>query len=210
MYKMLIPYDTVSQILSSYGITVNGVLHIGAHECEELAAYTQNGVNPDNIIWIEANPSLVEKMRAAGTPVYNAAISNKEEEVPFYITNNGQSSSLLKFGTHAQHYPWCVVSNTITVKTETLQTFIDKHKIHIGNYNFWNLDIQGCELSALISAGDNIMSADAIYCEVNIEEVYEGCALLTDLDTYLSKYNFTRHSISMTGAGWGDALYIKT
>ncbi len=206
---MLIPYSQVCKILRENGINVTGVLHIGAHECEELDAYISNGIKKENIVWIEANPDLVQRMNARGTYVYNAAISDTENEVPFYVTNNGQSSSLLEFGTHAKYYPWCVVSNVITVKTERLDSFIQLNHININNYNFWNLDIQGSELAALISAGDNITAADAIYCEVNTEEVYKGCSLLGDLDTYLASHGFTRHSISMTDANWGDALYIK-
>jgi len=51
---MLIPFDTCFHILYSYNKTPTGILHIGAHQCEELNAYMKNGVNPQKIYWIDA------------------------------------------------------------------------------------------------------------------------------------------------------------
>jgi FkbM family methyltransferase len=209
LFIMLIPYSTIVKKLAAAGIHVTGILHIGAHECEELAAYVANGVPAANVDWIEANPELVARMAARGIKVHQAAVSDTEAELPFHITNNGQSSSLLEFGTHAASYPWCKVVQTITVKTEHLTTIIERAAIPIKTRNFWNLDIQGAELSALKSAGDALQYADAIYTEVNTQEVYKGCCLLGELDSFLAEKGFVRNAISMTGAGWGDALYIR-
>lgn len=207
---MLIPYSNVVDSLAKFNISVRGILHIGAHECEELDAYTAKGVPASSIDWIEANPELVARMANRGIVVHNAAISDVEAELPFHITNNGQSSSLLEFGTHATSYPWCKVVKTINVYTERLESVIERCAIPIAERNFWNLDIQGAELSALRSARDAIRHADAIYTEVNTREVYKGCCLLGELDAFLNDKGFIRHSISMTDKGWGDALYIRT
>lgn len=206
---MLIPYHTIVPFLAKKSITVRGVLHIGAHECEELPDYLQSGVLANEIDWVEANPALVARMAARGIAVHNAAVSDVETELPFHITNNGQSSSLLEFGTHKTSYPWCKVVETITVRTKRLDTLITEKSIPMERRNFWNLDIQGAELSALRSAGDNINFADAIYAEVNTQEVYRGCGQLPELDAFLAIKGFTREMISMTGAGWGDALYVR-
>jgi FkbM family methyltransferase len=204
---MLIPFHIVVSYLKQHGISVRGILHIGAHECEELKDYRRQGVSA--IDWVEANPVLVARMAERGIPVHNAAVSDVEAALPFYITNNGQSSSLLPFGTHATSYPWCKVVETITVTTQRLDHLITEKKIPIEHRNFWNLDIQGAELSALRSAGDAIQYADAIYAEVNTEEVYKGCALLPDLDSFLTEKGFERVATKMTEAGWGDALYVR-
>jgi FkbM family methyltransferase len=206
---MLIPINKVNDILRSKNISIKGVLHIGAHECEELEGYNSVGVKSSDVDWVEANPALVERMKQRGIFVHNAAISDKEMELPFYITNNGQSSSLLEFGTHEKSYPWCKVVDKITVNTQRLDNLIKNAQIPIETRNFWNLDIQGAELDALRSAADYINFADAIYCEVNTEEVYKGCALLPELDKFLADKGFVREIISMTVQGWGDALYVK-
>lgn len=206
---MLIPYRNVVQLLAAKGIVVKGILHIGAHECEELPDYLRCGVAVNEIDWVEANPALVARMAARGVSVHNAAVSDVEADLPFHITNNGQSSSLLAFGTHEASYPWCKVVETITVHTKRLDSLITEKSIPVERRNFWNLDIQGAELSALRSAGDNINFADAIYAEVNTQEVYRGCGQLPELDAFLESKGFKREAIRMTDAGWGDALYVR-
>jgi FkbM family methyltransferase len=206
---MLIPFYKIKNILDMKGISVKGILHVGAHECEELKDYIDNGVLETSIDWVEANPTLVKKMEDRGIKVHNAAVSDVETVLPFYITNNGQSSSLLQFGTHQISYPWCQVCEVISVKTQTLENLITKENIPITERNFWNLDIQGSELSALKSAGENINYADVIYTEVNTREVYKDCCQLPELDSFLESKGFKRELIEMTDEGWGDALYIR-
>ena len=47
---MLIPL----KYLINYQIPIKGVIHVGAHELEEMKDYLKRGI--DKIIWIEANP----------------------------------------------------------------------------------------------------------------------------------------------------------
>ena len=149
-------------------------------------------------------------MNSRGIPnVYCAALNDTEQTVKFNITNNGQSSSLLDFGTHKTNYPSIRVIESREVQTQTLKNFIEKNNISIEKCNFWNLDIQGKELDVLKSAEEYIKYADAIYCEVNTEEVYQGCGVLVDLDVFLKSKGLQRVKLEMTFAGWGDALYVR-
>ena len=75
--------------------------------------------------------------------------------------------------------------------------------------NFWNLDIQGKELDVLLSGEEYLIYADAIYCEVNTQEVYKGCGILKDLNDFLHERGFLRVAIKLTDMGWGDALYLR-
>jgi FkbM family methyltransferase len=208
---MLIKGDEVADILNKHGINVRGVLHIGAHELEERPFYNNTlNVVDDDIVWVDANPELVSKATSSGHKnVYCGAISADEKELDFKISNNGQSSSLLDFGLHKQHYPWIHYVNTIKVKTETLGSFFNRNNLDGRKYNFWNLDIQGVEYDVLRSATEFFAQVDAIYTEINTAEVYKGCGLLNEIDDLLTSYGFTRIRTEMTGAQWGDALYIK-
>ena len=207
---MLIPFNECCSILKEYGKTPTGVLHIGAHECEELKDYVNEGVDPDNIYWIDAIQEKVDAMINRGIPnVYCAALDNKESIVKFHITNNGQSSSLLDLGTHKQSYPYIHVTESRDVKTQTLKKFLELNNLDMEGHNFWNLDIQGKELDVLNSGKEHLVYADAIYCEVNTEEVYRGCGVLNDLDIFLNEHGFKRVKIKMTDVGWGDALYVR-
>jgi len=141
--------------------------------------------------------------------VYNALITDKDdEETAFNISNNVQSSSVLEFETHSQEHPWVVYVDKINIKSITIDTFFEKNNIDASKYNFWNFDIQGAELMALKGAVKSIKYAKALYLEVNEKELYKNCAIITEIDEFLSKYNFKRVLTKMTQHGWGDALYI--
>lgn len=205
---MLIPFGDLE-----IKTPVKGVVHIGAHECEERQGYIDNfKIDDSNIIWIEANPDIVNKMR----PVYPHATilsecvsSEDNKTVSFMITNNYQSSSILNLKTHKIEHPWVYETNRIELKTKTLNTIFKENNFIHSDYNFMNLDIQGAELLALKGSTEILPFIDYIYCEVNEKELYEGCALLNELDEFLLSHKFKRVLISMTQHGWGDAFYVK-
>ena len=207
---MLIP---LNQLVNHFKLNLRGVLHIGAHECEEQTAYLQQGIKNENIYWLEAMDNKVAEMKEKmpNVQIYHCVVNNEDDkELELKITNNGQSSSLLDLGSHLKHHPHVCVVGTKKYKTTRLDTFIKENNIPIKNLNFLNLDIQGMELKAMKSMGDHISKFDYIYTEVNTEYVYKNCALLKEIDEYLSKYGFKQVAIKMCGNyGWGDAFYMK-
>jgi hypothetical protein len=87
-------------------------------------------------------------------------------------------------------------------------------------FNFINIDVQGFELEVFRGAKKTLSQIDYIIAEVNKEELYRNCALVAEVDLFLSKYGFSRVEtkwITDTNLGnyrpkaetWGDALYIK-
>jgi hypothetical protein len=112
-----------------------------------------------------------------------------------------------------QHHPQVVVTGVTHHKTTTIDTFMKLVNKNPALYNFWNFDIQGAEMLALKGAEESIKYVQALYLEVNSEEVYKGCPLISDLDTYLGARGFERVLTKMWdngSCGWGDALYIRT
>lgn len=207
---MLIRFEDVAKVLFSRNIDITGVLHIGAHECEELGFYDKLGVNKQDIVWIDAVPFKVVDAQNRGIPnVYNALVTDKDdEEVMFNVSNNIQSSSVLEFGTHSTEHPWVFYVDKISHKTITVDTFFARNQIDAIKHNLWNFDIQGAELMALKGATQSIRHAKALYLEVNERELYKGCALIGEIDEFLAQYNFERVLTSITDHGWGDALYV--
>jgi FkbM family methyltransferase len=205
---MLIPYlDLVKQ----YNIKVSGILHVGAHECEELKDYIKGGLSMNDIYWVEGQETLVNNMKEKGiSNLYHALIDEDNKEVTFYISNNGQSSSILEFGTHSKHHPHVHYVSSHKQTTTRLDTWIEKHAIPIERLNFLNLDIQGVELRALKSMEKYLKHIDYIYTEVNTEEVYKGCDTIGSIDAYLKPFGFERRDYRIYRQyGWGDAFYIK-
>ena len=207
---MLIPLEKIKQILSEKNINLTGAFHIGAHECEELDAYKNLGLNPKDVVWIDAIPFNVEKTTIRGIPnVYASVITDKDDEdIIFNISNNVQSSSVLEFGTHSYEHPGIVYVDKIQQKTITIDTFFKRHNLDASKYDLWNFDIQGAELMALKGGTESIKFAKAIYLEITEHELYIGCGLVSDIDAFLAQYGFKRVLTTMTGHGWGDALYV--
>ena len=202
--------EEVIGVLAKYNITPRGVLHIGAHECEEISFYKRIGINENNIIWIDAIPKKVEEAKARGIKnVYQAVVADTDgKDIEFKITNNVQSSSILDFGTHTKHHSWVHFVDTLKLKTSTIQALYKENGWDPEKYDFWNFDIQGAELMALKGASNHIKNAKVIYLEVNEKELYKNCGLIDEVDKLLESFGFSRILTKMTSHGWGDALYI--
>lgn len=206
---MLISFE---HLVKKYKLDIDGILHIGAHECEERNQYNKY-VNDRNIYWVDALPDKVCKIKQVDNniQIYQALIDvDNDNDVLFNVANNGQSSSILEFGTHAKHHPDCRFIDVIKLKSIRLDTFIEVNGINMNTVNFMNLDIQGKELDAIKSMGSYLKNIDYIYTEVNTEHVYKNCCLLEEIDSYLYTFGFERVECVINGnCGWGDAFYVK-
>jgi|UniRef100_A0A6C0CZ77 FkbM family methyltransferase len=208
---MLIPQHTVINLLKEKGLAITGVFHIGAFECEELEFYQKLGLSPTDVVWIDAVNDKVIQAKERGIPnVFNAVITDKDDEiVTFNVSNNIASSSILDLCTHKIEHPHIFYTNSFTAKSITVASFFEKNNIDSSKLNFWNFDIQGAELLALKGAEKYLHKVDVIYLEVNIKELYKGCAMMSDIDLYLADFGFIRVITEMTRYSWGDAVYIK-
>ena len=202
---MLIP---LHYIVNKYNIHFKGILHVGAHECEELKDYLHY-LPIEKILWIEAIPQKVaiSKKKYPNILIENAVVSDTVEKVKFNISNNFESSSILDFGLHSKHHPHIHYIGYFETETKLLKDIICNYNIH---YNFLNLDIQGVELKALKSMESYLHKVDYIYTEVNSDYVYKGCALIGEIDAYLQPFGLKRVETKWCGDyNWGDALYIR-
>jgi FkbM family methyltransferase len=203
---MLIPFKN---LVYKYNISKSVILHIGAHECEELREYNEMGF--DKVIWIEGNPSIVRRMRERGVNVLHGLVSDNDGDiVDFIITNNGQSSSILELEEHLREHPHVYEVNRIPLNTITVDTLLKMNNILVSEIKFVNIDIQGAELLALKGMHSVLESANYLYMEVNEKHLYRNCGLISEIDEYLKPYGFFRVETKMTEHGWGDALYMKS
>ena len=100
--------DYIRNYLRKYNIPINGVIHVGAHKCEELPHYEYANISRDKIIWVEANSNLViENLRNHNNiKIFNYCVSDQDDlDVEYKITNNSQSSSILDLDIHEKNYP---------------------------------------------------------------------------------------------------------
>lgn len=198
------------QLVKKYNIQFTGILHVGAHECEELVDY-EKYINRDKILWIEAIDSKVQYVinKYNNLLIEQAVVSDVVEIVKFNISNNYQSSSIFELGYHELLHPTIHYTESYQTETKKLCDIIEKYDI---NYNFINLDIQGAELKALKGMENYLNNIDYIYSEVNGSQIYKGCNQINELDEYLSKFNFKRVETEWylnNSSTWGDAFYLK-
>jgi FkbM family methyltransferase len=203
--------------LNKYLKERKGVIHIGANDGGERDWYVDNGFSP--VIWFEPNPEVFIKLhnnlqdsKYSDQYCYNYGVHDTLTKTILHVANNeGQSSSILPLGLHKQYHPKVKYVKDIEIELVRLDTFISTYSFLKNiNFNFLNIDVQGCELNVIRSFGQDISKLDYIYTEVNTAEVYEGCSLLKDIDLYLNSFGFIRVETKMTKNQWGDAFYINT
>jgi len=199
---------SLHELIQRYNIQIKGILHVGAHECEELNDYLRY-IPIEKMLWVDALPDKVAlcKQKYPGVLIENAIVSDVIETVRFNVSNNGQSSSMLDFGLHSHFHPEVHYIGYFESETKLLKDILPKYDIE---YNFLNFDIQGAELKALKGMEEYLNKVDYLYTEVNSDYVYKNCALVTELDEYLLKYGLHRVETQWCGDfRWGDAFYIR-
>lgn len=216
---MLIPLYELQAILSKCGIDkVTGVLHIGSHDCEEMEVYRKLGLNEDDIVWIDAIEEKVQeaKLFRGMKNVYQAVITDKDgDTVTFHVSNNIQSSSVLDLDLHKIEHPHIYYTHDRMLVTKTIDTFMSEisSSFDSSKLNMWNIDIQGAELQALKGGIKTLQSGkvDILYLEINEKSLYKDCALVGEIDDFLSSVGrgYKRVFTCLTHHGWGDAIYMK-
>jgi FkbM family methyltransferase len=199
---------SLHELVQKYNINFKGILHVGAYECEELQDY-ERYIGRDKILWIEALLGKVDfcKSHFQNLNIENAVVSDKVEKILFKVANNGQSSSILDFGLHSHYHPHVHYVTSFECETKMLKDILPNYNIE---YNFLNFDIQGAELKALKGMEEYLSNVDYLYTEVNSDQVYKDCAIVTELDDYLKHFGLVRVETKWTDCKWGDAFYIKS
>lgn len=207
---MLIPFR---DLFEKYQVNPKGILHIGAHFGQEMNAYREQTDAP--VVFVEAMPETYRELcrRMAyydRVKCIHACISDVDgQQVTFNISNNeGQSSSLLDFGTHTSEHPTVVFTKKIRLQTTTVRSMLRDHHVPAEELDFINIDLQGAELMALRSM--DLRHVKYAYIEVNQKHLYRDCPLVEDIDAHLADYGLRRVETSWTPHGWGDAFYIKS
>lgn len=181
----------------------HGVIHVGAHKCEEQPFYDRLGLK--NVLWIDGNDELCRE----NSRIVNALLSDEDgKQVDFIITSNdAMSSSILELKEHLIEHPDCVEKQRVrkhTTRLDTLMKVYDQNK-----YDMLVLDVQGAELLVLKGGTETLKNINCLVSEVNTKELYKDCVLLEQLDDFLTEQGFVRVFTNMTRHGWGDAVYVR-
>jgi FkbM family methyltransferase len=191
-------------------MNVTGIIHIGAHygifeeECfRNLGVKEQMFFEPIKYGW-----GILEANFKYKYPIFQLAVGNDNRPVIMHVDhdNSAMSSSILTPKKHLEYYPNVRFVEDIEVQMIKLDTFF---RLGIPGYNMLNIDVQGYELEVLKGAENLIdLYVDYICTETSLEELYENCALLSQVDEFLSP-KFDRVEFQLAHKSFGDALYIR-
>lgn len=107
---------------------------------------------------------------------------------------------------YGARWPGCLFDEQVTVETKRLDTFCRENKIdHI---DFVWMDTQGAEKDVLTGMGDMIQNIDYIYTEFYDEEMYEECAGLEEIKSFLPGFELIQ-IWGYNDADGGDVLFKK-
>ena len=142
---------------------------------------------------------------------HKIALGDFDGQTEINIAGNINSSSLLEMlPRHEKSAPSSKYTKKENIHVRQLDSIFNS--LVKDNQNiFIKIDVQGYELKVLKGAKEKLNSVDYIITEVNKSELYEKCALIGEIDEYLSEYGFERAELEWYGntEPWGDAFYIK-
>ena len=201
----------LSILNNEYNLEITGISHFGAHLGQEVPSYQDLGINniylfePQKKIFNELQTKFVEENNIK---LYNFGLGSENKFVNLNLApgNSGLSSSILNPVEHKNYYPDIEFSGSEKIK---ICIYDD---LNIKNVNFLNIDIQGYEMEALKGCTRVLGSEiDYIFIEISRKPLYEGSALVKDIDNFLSEFKFVRVKTKWASSKvpWADAFYIK-
>ncbi len=185
-------------------------MHVGAHAGQEAEIYRAFGAV--DVVWIEADPQVLPRLREHVEPYGHRVVGALLDERPrssveFRRASNEMSSSLLALGTHAVEHPDITVVDTVHLPTTTLDGVC--RELALERIDLLVVDVQGAELRVLRGGGQTLGRTQACYLEVNAAPLYEGCALLPEVEAFMDEAGFVRSHLALNAHGYGDALFVR-
>jgi FkbM family methyltransferase len=198
----------LKSLQKEYHLDIKGVLHIGAHHGEENSVYDDLAIQ--NRIFFEPLSDNFKKLHeniGSRFPLIKKALGVSSCEIEMYVekANGGQSSSILKPSLHLVQYPHI----TFPEKEMVEMVRLDDVDFERNEFNFINIDVQGYELEVFKGGIQTLENIDYIMTELNIEELYENCSRLHQVEEFLGRFGFKLVKTNWAGFTWGDGFFIK-
>ena len=198
----------LSNFIDKFTKEINGIIHVGAHKGQEVQKYMEYNkevilFEPQKDIFKELikNVESLDKIQC-----YNFALGSKNEinRINRSQGNDGLSSSILAPKLHLVVQPNISFKDTEEIEVKRFDS------LGIDTLNFLTLDVQGFELEVLKGFGEELKNVNFIFTEINTKYLYQNNALVSEIDKYLSKYNFIRIYTNVDCFNYfGDAFYVK-
>ena len=174
------------QLLTS----VHGVLEVGAHRGEHIAAWSQLELKDQ--CYVEANPTAFAELertcreaRFGRTLAVAAAVGATSCVRTLHCGASTAHASFLR--THAQAPRSSTEQQThaVEVPVTTLDELVAAGRIEPRRYNLLFVDTNGTELDVLRGAGELLRHVDIVCVAVFLQPVYEGAPMPQEIQAFL-------------------------
>lgn len=194
---------------------IKGLIQIGASSGQQVKLFIENNVK-DMILFEPCDKSYSELEQTVKPYINNAnvitsnyVLSNKTEDVKFFIGQNEHNSSLLDLHPDRPGLHKAINNHDRfeVKKSITLDDYIEQNGIDSTIYDFIFMDVQGAEHLVLEGANKTLKHIKYIYLEVSFAEIYDGTLLYKDMVDYLSSLGFEIVWVDTSGhMNQGDIL----
>ena len=198
--------------------TIRGVIHVGANSGPGREIYEDYRLP---VVWVEPIPEVFAKLCSnlrtfPRQRPFNYLVTDRDDaEYPFHISNNdGASSSILDLKDHREIWPEVNYTRTITMRSITLPSLLQRERIDPAHFDALVMDTQGSELLVLQGADAILHHFRFIKIEVPDFESYAGCCQISDIDTFLGQRGFrekarSRFASHPRAGSYYDILYAQ-
>lgn len=182
----------------------DGLIHVGANDGREYL-----DAEPRPLVLIEPQRAAFKRLRKnfSGRPditLVRKALGAEPGKAELHLAYPDDSSSILVPRRHLELMPEINFRGTESVRVDTLDNVMRRIR---GSFTEMVIDVQGYELEVLKGAAETLRGIRWLKCEVNVDEVFAGCAQLEQIDEVLS--GFQRIATDLHGGCWGDAVYER-
>ena len=207
------PYTLLKTIESNQ---FSSIIDVGANNGATCSHWLK--AFPDSHVYaIEAQsfylPELntVKNRHPTRLTIWNCAASDREEDIEFHIhEDHPSSSSLLQSTTHSHNLlPFTKGTRIEKVHAKKLDDLISTNGITLKNDTLLKLDVQGAEMKVLKGGNETLQRVSHIFCEINLQSLYEGQATFKDILLYLEERSFQLSGFSEQFHNHaGEAIYL--
>ncbi len=169
---------------------VQGVLHVGAHRGEHVAAWCQLEI-PDQV-YVEANPEVFHELertcRASGygrSRALLAAVGASRAEAGLRLAENTAHASLLPTHPLANVPASDRQNRVVSVTVSTLDDLVANGSIDPRACNLLYIDTEGTELDVLRGATELLRHVEVICVGVFLQPVYTAVPMPQEIQTFL-------------------------
>jgi FkbM family methyltransferase len=194
---------------------VDGGAHTGSFSHQAASAFPSSRIEafePATVVFSELLRKIAKSPRIKA---HKLALGAGSETRTFHNNQSPQTSSLRRVTAAGERYFHGLVteSEREEVRIVTLSEFCRERGI--GQLDIIKLDLQGGEMDALKGAGVLLGMAKIVFLEVQFLQLYEDCALFSDLDVFLRSngldlyqfYDLVRSPIDGRLL-YGDAMFV--